>query len=66
MRKIGGVDKIVKIDESKFRKRKYNRRGRRGRRDGQWVFRGFERGDVGSMFLAVVLDRTDETLTNLL
>src|SRR5580765_7546825 len=33
--KLGGVDKVVEIDESKFGKRKYHR----GHRvEGQWVF----------------------------
>ncbi len=38
---IGGVGKVVEIDESKFGRRKYNR----GRyRDGHWVFGGVKRG----------------------
>ena len=41
---IGGVGKIVEIDESKFGKRKYHR----GRRvDGVWVFGGIERENGG-------------------
>ena len=39
-KKIGGVGKIVELDEAKFSKRKYNR----GRViEGKWVFGGFER-----------------------
>ena len=41
--KIGGPDKIVEIDESKFCKRKYHR----GHRvQGQWIFGGVERGSI--------------------
>ena len=39
-RKIGGVGRVVEIDESKFGKRKYHK----GRRvDGVWVFGGIDR-----------------------
>jgi hypothetical protein len=48
--KIGGVGKIVEIDESKFGKRKYHR----GHRvEGQWVFGGYERG-TGRVFMVPV------------
>lgn len=48
--KLGGKDKIVEIDESKFGKRKYHR----GRRvEGQWVFGGYERG-TGRVFMTPV------------
>ena len=50
--RIGGVGKIVEIDESKFGKRKYNR----GRRvEGQWVFEDVERGS-NNVFLTCVLN----------
>ncbi|GFT08100.1 DDE_Tnp_IS1595 domain-containing protein [Nephila pilipes] len=59
---IGGVGKIVEIDESKFEKRKYNR----GHRvEGQWVFGGVERGS-GKLFLVAVHVRTKETLLSLI
>ncbi|KAF8778940.1 putative transposase-like protein like [Argiope bruennichi] len=58
--KIGGVGKIVEVDESKFGKRKYNR----GHRvEGQWVFGGVERGS-GRTFLVAVHDRKAETLVS--
>jgi hypothetical protein len=51
--KIGGVDKIVEIDESKFGKRKYHR----GHYvEGQWVFGGYERGS-GRVFMVPVEQR---------
>lgn len=51
--KLGGDGKIVEIDESKFGKRKYHR----GHRvEGQWVFRGYERGS-GRVFMVAVEDR---------
>ena len=54
---IGGVGKIVEIDESKFGKRKYHR----GRRvDGVWVFGGIER--ESRCFMVSVEDRTAATL----
>ena len=54
---IGGVGKIVEIDESKFGKRKYHR----GRRvDGVWVFGGIER-ESRRCFLVSVEDRTAAT-----
>lgn len=56
--RIGGVNKIVEIDESKFGKRKYHR----GKRvDGVWVFGGIER-DSGRCFFVKVNDRKADTL----
>jgi transposase-like protein len=63
VQKIGGVGKIVEIDESKFGKRKYHKGARR---EGQWVFGGVERGNVQHMFLEVVADRKKETLMDLI
>jgi transposase-like protein len=60
--KIGGDEKIVEIDESKFGKRKYNK----GKRvEGQWVFGGIER-DSNKMFMVSVPNRTKETLFEIL
>jgi transposase-like protein len=56
--KIGGPNKTVKIDESKFGKRKYHR-GHPVK--GQWVFGGVER-ETGKTFLVPVKDRTSDTL----
>jgi transposase-like protein len=56
--KIGGPNKTVEIDESKFGKRKY---GRGHPVKGQWVFGGVER-ESGRTFLVPVADRTAETL----
>jgi transposase-like protein len=56
--KIGGPNKTVEIDESKFGKRKYGR-GRPVR--GQWVFGGVEH-ESGRTFLVPVPDRTADTL----
>lgn len=54
--------KIVEIDQSKFRKRKYHR----GRRvDGCWVFGGIER-DSNKCFFEIVDDRTMETLLEII
>lgn len=56
--KLGGEDKTVEIDESKFGKRKYHR----GHHvEGQWVFGGYERGS-GRIFMVAVADRKAETL----
>ena len=45
--KIGGIGKVVEIDESKFGKRKYHR----GKRvDGIWVFGGIERDSKQCFF----------------
>jgi hypothetical protein len=57
--KIGGIGKIVEIDESKFRKRKYHRGARRER---QWIFGGVEQDNVDHMFLEIVTYHTKETL----
>jgi hypothetical protein len=59
--KIGGPNKIVEFDESKYGRRKYHR-GHPVK--GQWVFGGVERGS-GRAFLVPVPDRTAETLTAL-
>ena len=61
-KKIGGIGKIVEIDESKFGKRKYNK----GKRvDGQWVFGGVCR-ETKECFLYTVEDRSKETLLALI
>ncbi len=55
---IGGVGKVVEIDESKFGRKQYNR----GRyRDGHWVFGGVERG-TNNVFMVELPDRTAATL----
>ena len=60
--KIGGVGKIVEIDESKFGKRKFHK----GRRvDGVWVFWGIER-ETKRCFFTTVADRTRETLLEII
>jgi transposase-like protein len=59
---IGGLGKVVEVDESKFGKRKY-RRGRYVK--GQWVFGGVERGS-GRTFLVIVNDRSADTLFGLI
>ena len=56
--KIGGPNKIVEVDESKFGRRKYHR-GHPVK--GLWVFGGVER-DSGRTFLVPVPDRTADTL----
>ncbi|GFY05381.1 DDE_Tnp_IS1595 domain-containing protein [Trichonephila clavipes] len=60
--KIGGVGKVVEVDESKFGKRKFHK----GRHvEGQWVFGGVER-DSGKLFLVAVHDRTKRTLMQII
>ena len=60
--KLGGVGKIVEIDESKFGKRKYHR----GHAvEGQWVFGGIQR-DNGRCFLVPVETRDAATLLDVL
>jgi len=59
---IGGEGKVVEIDESKFRKRKYHR-GHYVK--GQWVFGGIARG-TGRKFLVAVHDRSAENLIGLI
>ncbi|GFU02129.1 mitotic-spindle organizing protein 2A [Trichonephila clavipes] len=56
--KIGGVNVIVEIDESKFGKMKY---GKGKPVDGKWVFGGIERG-TNRCFFRVVERRTKEEL----
>ena len=55
---VGGMGKVVEIDESKFGRRKYNR----GRyREGHWVFGGIERGS-NNVFMVEVANRSAATL----
>ncbi|KYN50227.1 hypothetical protein ALC62_04155 [Cyphomyrmex costatus] len=59
---IGGLNKIVEIDEVKFGRSKYNR----GRIiSGQWLFGGIER-DTSRIFVVSVRNRTAETLTSII
>lgn len=60
--KLGGVGKIVEIDEAKFGKRKYNK-GRVIK--GTWVFGGFERG-TKRIFLEPVKQRDSATLVEVI
>ena len=57
-RQIGGPGTIVKIDESKFGRRKYNRGGIV---EGQWVFGGIQRGNASNFFAVPVENRNAET-----
>ncbi|GFT70131.1 DDE_Tnp_IS1595 domain-containing protein [Nephila pilipes] len=58
--KIGSTGRIVEVDKSKFRKRKYHR----GQPvEGQRVFGGMERGS-GKVILVAVHDRSRETLVS--
>jgi hypothetical protein len=60
--KMGGPNKTVEIDESKFGKQKYHR----GHRvQGQWILGGVER-DTGRAFFVPVMNRTTETLTDVI
>lgn len=65
--KIGGIGKVVEIDEAKFGRRKYNR-GRLLK--GRWVLGGIEReadeNGIRGMFLVGVPDRTADTLLNII
>jgi len=56
--KLGGPNKIVEVDESKFGRRKYHR-GHLVK--DHWVFGGIER-ESGRTFLVPVPDRTTDTL----
>ena len=60
--KIGGPNKTVEIDESKFGRRKYHR-GHPVKN--QWVFGGVER-ESGETFLVRVPDRTADTLMTII
>ncbi|GFT94483.1 DDE_Tnp_IS1595 domain-containing protein [Trichonephila clavipes] len=60
--KIGGVGKVVEVDESKFGKRKYHK-GRS--EEGQWVFGGVQ-CDSGKLFLMAVHDRNQRTLMEII
>ena len=56
--KLGGFNRTIEIDESKFGERKYHR----GQPvNGQWVFGGVE-CESSRTFLVPVLDRTADTL----
>ncbi|GBP20841.1 hypothetical protein EVAR_80658_1 [Eumeta japonica] len=60
--KLGGIDKIVEIDEAKFGKRKYNR----GRIvDGEWVFSELERG-IKKVFMELVPDKNTNMLLQII
>ena len=56
--KLGGPNKIVEVNESKFGRRKYHR-GHPVK--GQWAFGGVQR-ESGRTFLVPVPDRTADTL----
>ena len=58
---IGGVNKTVEIDESKFFKRKYNRGRILGSQKDGWVFGGICR-ETKEVFMIRVKDRTRATL----
>jgi predicted metal-binding protein len=58
----GGEGKVIEIDESKFRKRKYHQ-GLYVK--GQWVYGGVERVS-GRTFLVTMRDRSAETLKGLI
>ena len=63
MRKIGGKDIIVEIDESKFAKRKYNV----GHPvQGGSVFGGREKDNKRKVFMKAVPDRTENTLLTII
>lgn len=59
IKRLGGVGKIVKIDESKFGKHKYHREHAVER---EWIFGGIQR-DNGACFLISVEKRDRETLS---
>lgn len=59
---LGGTDRTVEIDESKFGKRKYHSGHRM---EGQWVFGGHER-ETGNCFLIPVEDRSAATLLSII
>src|SRR5271167_4007277 len=60
---IGGPGIIIKVDESKFGKRKYHR----GHRvDGVWVIGGVERSSSRGMFVEVVENRSAATIIEVL
>ena len=58
-KKIGGVGKVVELDESHFGKQKYHR-GRQ--HNSVWVFGGVERGVKENCFFQVVERRDAETI----
>jgi transposase-like protein len=60
--KIGGPNKTVEIDESKFGRRKYHR-GHPVK--GQWVFGGVE-SEPSRIFLVPMRDRTSDTLMGII
>lgn len=61
--KIGGPGIVVEVDESKFGKRKYHR----GHHvEGTWIVGGIERTPQKKMFMIAVIDRTSETLSDII
>jgi transposase-like protein len=61
--KIGGINVVVQIDESKFGKRKYHR----GHRvNGHWVVGGIEMTEEKNVFAVVVPDRKIQTLVEVI
>ena len=63
VQKIGSMEKIVEIDKSKFRERKFHKDARK---EGQPVFGGVKRGNINHMFLVYVPNKTKETLMNMI
>lgn len=59
--KLGGVNKVVEIDETLLAKIKYNK-GSGLKRPQLWLFGMVERGDSGQCFLQIVNDRTSKSL----
>ena len=62
--RIGGVGKIVEIDESMFSKRKYNRG--RIQQSQTWIFGGVVRGESDNCFIEIVPNRSMTTLLEII